>query len=1134
VTVLRLATGLIVAAGLARSAHAQLSDRGPRFYYVATPGAAPIDARNAAVFKQHIALHLTNVSVDDALAAIGAQSGLHFTYSKDVITLDGTVTVQADYITLAAALADVLDGRAIDVQVSPSGMARLVKRAADERRPQQEGSTVRGRVTDAATGAGVADVALSLTEVLPDSATSANGKGPLRLHAVASAFTVSGRDGRYLMAGIPPATYALSAHRLSYGPKVDTIVVRRDSQVVTVNLRLFPIAQTLHEVVTTATGQEERYKVGNVVATIDADSVVQSAPILNVSDLLAARAPGVTVETSSGAVGAPSLIRIRGLSSIYGSNDPILIVDGVRVNGNMSAAEVINLASNTPATSRLDDIDPNSIEKIEVLKGPSASALYGTDAANGVIVITTKHGIPGPAQWTAEYTHSWKSVPGNFPWLYWGWGKFPGSNAEGGCALVQLPQCVQDSVQRYNPLNNPYTTTIGSAPSNNYDLSVAGGSPTVQYRVAGNVDDQTGVPKLSDYDAYLIQKANGGGSVPGWQLHPNTETDTRLNANVTIQPSSTLDVGFTANVVQQIQLNGGDGIANAVGTQSPNDTTFHPSAVLLNKTTDEITRGFGTLNVRWRPASWVDLHAVGGYDYTSKVDQTVSNITDCASAYACSGITQNTIGIGRSSTAVTSVDVGGTITWPLHGAISAKTSVGEQYNKTETGGVTNNGYLPQGSTTLNNATSIRTTQTAYAAATAGWLVQQEFGLNDRLWVQGALRQDAGSAFGTKLRAPLYPKASASWLLSQEPFFPTNNVLSHVRLRAAYGQSGVQPGAFQAQQVYASSLAIVDGNPIPAYYLTGAGNPYLQPERTAEVEGGADIGLFQDRVMFDVTLYQRRHYDALVSAQLAPSVGGGSYAENVGNVLDEGLEIGLDQLELVRTRDFGWGVNGGIAFNKNDLTTLGNHVLAPNAYGNDIRFVPGYPLFGVWARPLLGYADRDHDGVIGPNDVVVGDSAVYVGSSQPAYEAHWATNIVVFGVIRVNMLFEYQHDLTQTQFGGICANGPQSLGAQSVHAPPGQQALAQYYQLTGQQCLPQVVSFLRFQSAGVSYDLPRRLTQPLHIRSARLEILARNLALWTSYAGKDPEVNSAPGTDAVVDNGVVPQTRDYSFRVIINF
>jgi TonB-linked SusC/RagA family outer membrane protein len=1123
--------GLVVIAGLTAPAAGQLSDRGPQFYYVATPGAAPIDARNSTIFKQHLALHLTDVSVDDALLAIGAQTGLHFTYSRDVITLDGTVTIHAEYITLAAALAEVLDDRAIDVQITPSGMARLVKREATTRGAREDGASVRGRVIDAATGVGLGDVQLSLTGVLPDSATVARSKGPLKFHVLASASAVTGKDGRYLMLGIPPGTYALSAHRLSYGPQVDTIVVRRDSQVVTVNFRLHPIAQTLHEVVTTATGQEERYKVGNSVGTIDADSVVQNVPILNVSDLLAARVPGVTVETSSGAVGAPSLIRIRGLSSINGSNDPILIVDGVRVNGNMSAAEVNNLTSpGTPAPSRLDDIDPNSIEKIEVLKGPSASALYGTDAANGVIVITTKRGFAGPAQWSADYTHSWKSVPGSFPWLYYGWGHYVGSNLQNECQNSAVPSCVQDSVERYNPLNNPYTTTIGSAPSNNYDLNVAGGSPNMQYRLTGGVDNQTGVTKLSDYDAYLIRQANGGGSVPGWQLHPNTMIDERLSSNVTIQPSSTLDLAVTTNVIQQTQLDAGDAIGNATDIQQPSDTSFHPSSIIQSKTTTEITRGFGTLNVRWRPATWVDLHAVGGYDYTSREDQSASNNTDCISAN-CLG--QNFVSATTSSTAVTSVDVGGTITWPLHGAISAKTSVGEQYNKSETNTIANSGAdIPLGdAVTLNNAASTKTTQNANASATAGWLVQQEFGLNDRLWVSGALRQDAGSAFGSKLQAPMYPKASVSWLLSQEPFFPTNPVLSMVRLRAAYGQSGVQPQLYQAQQVFASTQALVNGNLIPAYLLTGVGNPYLQPERTAEVEGGADIGLFHNRATFDVTLYQRRHYDALIGAQLAPSVGGGSYAENVGNVLDEGLEIGLDQLELVRTRDFGWSVNGGIAFNKNELTTLGNHVLQSNDY-SDIRFVPGYPLYGVWARPLLGYTSQN--GVVGPNDIVVGDSAVYVGATQPAYEAHWSTNIMVFRVLRINMTFEYQNDLTQSQgLGGVCANGPSSLGANSVHAPLPQQALAQYYNVTFS-CLPEVVSFLRFQSAAVSYDLPRRLTRPLHIRSATLMLEARNLALWTSYAGKDPEVNSNPGSDAIADNGVLPQTRDYSFRVRINF
>jgi hypothetical protein len=322
--------------------------------------------------------------------------------------------------------------------------------------------------------------------------------------------------------------------------------------------------------------------------------------------------------------------------------------------------------------------------------------------------------------------------------------------------------------------------------------------------------------------------------------------------------------------------------------------------------------------------------------------------------------------------------------------------------------------------------------------------------------------------------------------------------------------------------------------VPAYLLTGVGNPYLKPERTAEIEGGADIGVFHDRALLAVTFYQRRTSNELIPAQLAPSVGGGSYEENVGDVLNQGLEITLQRLQLIDTRNLGWDINGGVAFNKNELLTLGNHVLGGSYYGsNTTRFVPGYPLFGVWARPLLGYSDQNHDGVIEPNEIAVGDSAVYVGATQPAYELNLSTNITVLHVFHINMLFSYQHDLTQTQGVQTCVNGPESLGAQSEHAPLAEQAQAQYFTLTFS-CLPEVVSLLRFQSAALSWDVPGSVTRRLHLRSAQLMLMGRNLALWTNYAGKDPEVNSNQGSDAIADNGIVPQTRDFSFRVIIGF
>ncbi|HWZ59071.1 MAG TPA: SusC/RagA family TonB-linked outer membrane protein [Gemmatimonadaceae bacterium] len=1110
------------------------SGRGPAFYVVRTPGGKREVAYGEVALRRRLSLALDHVSLADALAAVSQQTGIRFVYMKDEVHVDRLVSLRAQDIALAAALTEILFDAGVDVELLPDNQVALVKRLVkpnvDDARGKEDGNTVRGRVTDAATGVGLADVSVVVNDLAPDSESIARSKKPLRFHVRSSGSTVTGKDGRYQIGGITPGTYVVVAHRLSYAPKVDTITVRKDSGVVTVNFQLRPVAYSLNEVVTTATGQEERYKVGTDIAVIDADSVVKNAPILNVSDLLAARAPGVSVEASSGAVGSPSLIRIRGISSIYGTNDPILIVDGVRVNGSMSAIEVSNMASGGPTPSRLDDIDPNSIEKIEVLKGPSASALYGTDAANGVIVITTKRGTSGPARWAADYTHSWTSVPGNWPWLYQGYGTNPLSNVPGGCSNGS--GCHQDSVVRYNPLNNPYTTTLASGLTDAYNLSVSGGAPTVQYYVNASREDQLGASKLSDYDAYLIRKANGG-SIDSWVLRPNTNNNNRISSHLTMQPTPTLDLTFTSNFVQQLTLNGGDGINAALNGFTQIDTAYHPSSVLTQRNTSAIDRAFGALSGTWRPTGWLVFHASGGYDYTSRVDQSQSAATDCVTG--CPGVT-NGLGIGRSTETVTSVDVGGTATWPLHGAIGAKTSLGEQYTKSQTDAVGLAGSnLPQGSTTLNGAASTTASQADVVAATAGWYVQQEFSLNDRLYLSGGVREDAGSGFGSKLVAPAYPKASISWLLSQEPFWPVNtNVLSTVRLRAAYGQSGTQPGQFEAQQVYASQQAVLGGQLVPAYYMTGVGNPYLKPERTGEIEGGADIGVFHDRALIAVTFYQRRTSNELISAALAPSVGGGSYQENVGDVLNQGLEITLQRLLLVDTRNFGWDVNGGVAFNKNDLVSLGNHVLAGyNGTNSTTRFVPGYPLDGVWARPLLGYSDQNHDGIIERSEIVVGDSAVYVGATQPKYELNLSTNIAVLHEFHINMLFSYQHALTQSQGVFNCVNGPQSFGAQSEHASLAQQAQFQYYNVTFS-CLPEVVSFLRFQSAALSWDVPGSVTRRLHLRSAQLMLMGRNLGLWTSYAGKDPEVNSNQGRDQISDNGIVPQTRDYSFRVIIGF
>jgi TonB-dependent SusC/RagA subfamily outer membrane receptor len=230
---------------------------------------------------------------------------------------------------------------------------------------------------------------------------------------------------------------------------------------------------------------------------LNVDSIRRDAPISTVTDLLEGRVPDLVVTRGSGAPGSPSRIRIRGISSINGSNDPIIIVDNVRVYSEQTSG-----ARGDNAYSVLDNIDVNTIESIDVLKGPSASALYGSDAANGVIVIKTKHGSAGPTRWTLSTDQTRTSQPGHFRNSAYLEGVSNSGGFPGQCLPDLKPgsSCNDLRVIRYNPLSNDRTTVLGNGYYQKYNLSVAGGTPVVRYFLSAGLSADQGLLKMSDAD----------------------------------------------------------------------------------------------------------------------------------------------------------------------------------------------------------------------------------------------------------------------------------------------------------------------------------------------------------------------------------------------------------------------------------------------------------------------------------------------------------------------------------------------------------------------------------------------------------------------------------------------------------
>ncbi|HEU4589117.1 MAG TPA: DUF2012 domain-containing protein, partial [Gemmatimonadales bacterium] len=480
------------------------------------------DARERLpMLQREISVDLRDTPLADALRTIANEAGLSVTYSRNVVTSDWRVTVRARGTPVADILADAVQGSGMELLVSRNGQLVVVKGKA----PQPAGS-IEGTVVDGGTNQPLSDVYVILDGTRHSAET--------------------GADGRFRIADVPVGNYTLVARRIGYAPSRVAVTVA-DSQVVTVAIRMEQAVTRLTEVVTTATGEQRRVEVGNAIGRIQADSVALSAPVTNFADVLNARIPGVQVLPANGLAGQAPRIRVRGLSSATVTNDPIVIVDGIRFEQSpLPAGQFPQITSYGIPNGRMADLNPEDIESIEVIKGPSAATLYGTDAANGVIVITTRHGTAGPPKWTWYGETGVVDDRNTYPTRYATWGHDPTTNALLRCTLVTISQnkCVADSVTSFNVLRDPTTTPLTLGNRKEFGGNVSGGAGAVRYFVSGDIQNETGPFQMPDFAIHQLDSA--GTAVKGEWKNPEAYQSENFRANLSTSPNEHFDLNANA------------------------------------------------------------------------------------------------------------------------------------------------------------------------------------------------------------------------------------------------------------------------------------------------------------------------------------------------------------------------------------------------------------------------------------------------------------------------------------------------------------------------------------------------------------------------------------------------------------
>jgi len=680
--------------------------------------------------------------------------------------------------------------------------------------------------------------------------------------------TLTGANGRFSIPNIQPGEYEVRAQRLGYREASQTVVIS-SGETTSIEFSLETEALRLDDIVVTGTaGQARQREVGNAITQINVGDVADVVP--DVDQLLQARSPGLGVSQATGSVGSAAQIRLRGVVSVSQSNQPIVYIDGVRVRSepydrNRPGVGFTGRSANvTPGP--LADIDPGDIERVEVLKGAAATTLYGTEASAGVIQIFTRRGQSGDAQWTAQVDQ--------------------GANR----------------LREFAPAENPFLNMspfLRTGHRQRYALSVSGGGEALQYFVSGSrVDNQGVLP--NDQEARTTVRGN-------FTFTPLDRVTLTWNSQYT---RNEIEQTASGNNAHGLTLNAFRAERNYFGLSDPDSVAL----TLNQEITTDIDRFVTGGTVEFRATDTFLHRLTVGFDQANQENR---NLRPFGFRMDPRGILSN----ARLQNSILSIDYVANYGYEFNPDFITTLSFGAQSvtqeeQKTEAYGEI---FPGPGNPTVNAAGERLGFEDRLRVTNAGFFGQLLLNWRDRYFLTLGTRVDGNTAFGEDLGLQAYPKVSGSYVISDEDFW--NPSWGSMKLRAAWGQAGRAPGAFDAVRTW---------NPVgyggrPAFFPLNVGNPNLGPERTTETEVGFDGSFLNDRVSAEFTFYRQETSDALFSVRIPASAGFSlSQQENVGTIRNQGIELSVNA-SLYEARD--WGLDGGINVytNQSEVVDLGGAV-----------------------------------------------------------------------------------------------------------------------------------------------------------------------------------------------------------------
>lgn len=1033
---------------------------------------------------------------------------------------------------------------------------------------------------------GVPSAAAAQDRQISGTVTRQGGGQPL---AEATVAAVGGRgaartnsEGKFTIT-VGPGDARLSVRAIGFQRR-EVIVPAGQS---TVDVALTEDIFKLEEVV--VTGQStvlEKRNATTATATID-NADITKAPSQSLEQGLQGKVLGASINMNGGQPGGGGQIQIRGVTSILGNGQPLFVVDGVIISNDAVSSGANSVtgagARGTGAgiggaqdalVNRLADLNPQEIESIEILKSAAATAIYGSRATNGVVVIRTKRGAPGQARFNVT-----QRIGVSEPLRLLGSRQF-----------TTVDEILNDTpagyFSDYDPTDPIFANfTGGNIPASAYrDLqelfysnrkpsyettaNISGGSETLQYFVGATNRQEVGLANRTGARLQSI-RANVDQT---WNSKFKTSVSLNVTRNVLNRGLSNNDntftspiynFGYTPSVFDLDRRDPETGLFPENPLQGGGNASSNPFQTFEFLTiTEDVFRQTGSATQFYTPLAneknTVSFNVLGGFDRFQQIGNVVSP-----------GFLQYEGNDGFRGRAVkTTVNVlnynlqfGGTWTHNAKAA-SFTTSAGFSYERQglETARIRSRGILP-GTTTAGQGTVDGFNDFFEFRDQAFFANEQILALNNKLAINGGFRADRSSANGDVGKFYFFPRASASYNVDDV------GPLDNVKFRAGYGETGNRP-RFNDRAILLATGSVIGGQ--PSIVTPGAvGNTGIRPETLREIEGGVDITAFNQKVQFEGTYYDRRIQNQLLQPQVAPSTGVGSLIINEGQLANKGFELGLTFVPI-NTADVQWQSRTTFQRNRQRVTGLPD-IVPPfpvlgsfgAAFGRN-RIKSGELTTGIWANvPVDASGNILPFGIYVTNPAAVaGVRDTLVGDANPDFQMFF-NNSFSYKRVTLGFTFDWRKGgdavlLTQTLFdeggnsrdyttpitsidqigrsnfpGGVVPladiqSGPEDrLGAFRYAAWAGGQDARAFMQ-DG--------SFVRLRDISLSYDTPQSVASSIGARSLRLNLQARNVAIWSDYWGFDPEFNNFGNSNLnrFIDLAPFPGARQFAISVDVGF